>query len=782
MKKFSKIVSAVAAVSILLGQGSISSIAVMAAEEETHGHGAILMTEEQREAFHRVTEEVVDMRLNAYALERIADGGKQTRSVNGMTPAELGKEAVTAKDLKLQENYASVYSNYILPPSADNSGNNTFPVINNQGQSESCTVWALGYYQATNNIALVRGKNAKTGVNAAENRISPKFIYNLINGGQNTGTFAMDAMNVLCSYGAPSWSDCPGATTATISNYRTWNPDAEVWESALQNKINRSTYITLDPEDTTSFDVIRKAILNGYVVSFSTNFDGWSYKTSKEPVKEQVCTSVNGNSGAHMLTIVGYDDTLWADINGNNVKDAGETGAFKIANSWGTGYKNDGYTWLSYDALKETSSITGANNRNREGAIWGDEVYFLEPKVTYQPSLVAELTMNTARRNQIGLEFGVSSVAETNPTLTRSAAEYVSYYDENVSFTNDNSIAFNKTMYGNGNNENYNFTSGMTAEDGTFSFDLTPLINEYFAQNTVDRSALKFYVLLTDETADGKATVLKSFKMHDRENNLTAISAQSNLSADGTTVTATVSYSAVAAPENLTAAVVNGALNISWDAVSGAAGYEVEINGDRYTTATNTYTRTAVTPGRLYHIRVRTKDLNTASDWGEYLNLSYCKYGDVNRDGRIDGSDMEIVYEKAMDNIELDSEQLILADVDGDGEITMMDVREITRYINNNVATGNIGVVTTFTNSNRAVKLLKYGDVNRDGEITQEDATQIMQHFMNPTTVPFDNEQFILADVDGNGIITNFDAIAAMKYVNTGEVFPVGTYAAFYAD
>ena len=770
MKKFSKIVSAVAAVSILLGQGSISSIAVMAAEEETHGHGAILMTEEQREAFHRVTEEVVDMRLNAYALERIADGGNQTRSVNGMTPAELGKEAVTAKDLKLQENYASVYSNYILPPSADNSGNNTFPVIDNQGQSESCTVWALGYYQATNNIALVRGKNAKTGVNAAENRISPKFIYNLINGGQNTGTFAMDAMNVLCRYGAPSWSDCPGATTATISNYRTWNPDAEVWESALENKINRSTYITLDPEDTTSFDVIRKAILNGYVVSFSTNFDGWSYKTSKEPVKEQVCTSVNGNSGEHMLTIVGYDDTLWADINGNNVKDAGETGAFKIANSWGAGYNNDGYTWLSYDALKETSSITGANNRNREGAIWGDEVYFLEPKVTYQPSLVAELTMNTARRNQIGLEFGVSSVAETNPTLTRPA----------VSITDDSYIAFNKTMYGKGNRENYNFTSGMTAEDGTFCFDLTPLINEYFAQNTVDREELKFYVLLTDETADGKATVLKSFKMHDRENNLTATSAQSNLSADGTTVTATVSYSAVAAPENLTAAVINGALNISWDAVSGAAGYEVEINGDRYTAATNTYTRTAVTPGRLYHIRVRTKDLNTASDWGEYLNLSYCKYGDVNRDGRIDGSDMEIVYEKAMDNIELDSEQLILADVDGDGEITMMDVREITRYINNNVATGNIGVVTTFTNSNRAVKLLKYGDVNRDGEITTADQTLVFDSANG--NISLDNEQYVLADVDGNGKINVSDVTFVYNFINSGQKFPAGTYAAFYAD
>ena len=268
--------------------------------------------------------------------------------------------------------------------------------------------------------------------------------------------------------------------------------------------------------------------------------------------------------------------------------------------------------------------------------------------------------------------------------------------------------------------------------------------------------------------------------MHDRENNLTATSAQSNLSADGTTVTATVSYSAVAAPENLTAAVVNGALNISWDAVSGAAGYEVEINGDRYTAATNTYTRTAVTPGRLYHIRVRTKDLNTASDWGEYLNLSYCKYGDVNRDGRIDGSDKTLLLEYISGTLTLDSEQEVLSDLDGDDEITPHDGQLMAQYINNNVATGNIGVVTTFTNSNRAVKLLKYGDVNRDGEITTADQTLVFDSANG--NISLDNEQYVLADVDGNGKINVSDVTFVYNFINSGQKFPAGTYAAFYAD
>lgn len=35
------------------------------------------------------------------------------------------------------------------------------------------------------------------------------------------------------------------------------------------------------------------------------------------------------------MTLVGYNDNIWVDINGNGIVDNGEKGAFKIANSWG---------------------------------------------------------------------------------------------------------------------------------------------------------------------------------------------------------------------------------------------------------------------------------------------------------------------------------------------------------------------------------------------------------------------------------------------------------------
>ncbi len=47
---------------------------------------------------------------------------------------------------------------------------------------------------------------------------------------------------------------------------------------------------------------------------------------------------LNGYDGSHAMTIVGYNDAVWTDINSNGVIDAGEKGAFRIANSWGTGW------------------------------------------------------------------------------------------------------------------------------------------------------------------------------------------------------------------------------------------------------------------------------------------------------------------------------------------------------------------------------------------------------------------------------------------------------------
>lgn len=62
------------------------------------------------------------------------------------------------------------------------------------------------------------------------------------------------------------------------------------------------------------------------------------------------------SSGSHSYTIVGYDDTIKCDINGDGfINPNSEIGAFKIVNSWGDDWDNNGFLWVMYDTIYRES-------------------------------------------------------------------------------------------------------------------------------------------------------------------------------------------------------------------------------------------------------------------------------------------------------------------------------------------------------------------------------------------------------------------------------------------
>ena len=82
---------------------------------------------------------------------------------------------------------------------------------------------------------------------------------------------------------------------------------------------------------------------------------------NKDYVGEYIVTKTTGMSkGAHRITIVGYNDDIWVDINGNGKVEAAEKGAFKIANSYGSNKHNNGFVWMSYDAVNNVSALSEA--------------------------------------------------------------------------------------------------------------------------------------------------------------------------------------------------------------------------------------------------------------------------------------------------------------------------------------------------------------------------------------------------------------------------------------
>lgn len=225
--------------------------------------------------------------------------------------------------------------------------------------------------------------------------------------------------------------------------------------------------------------------------------------------------------------------TLGLDVNGNGQRDIGEVGAFKIANSWGSSWGHGGYIWLLYDALDTKTSIPNVNNQTgRTAAFWEGLVYFLEPKVSYTPLILAQVGINTARRSQLGVKIGFSNITTNSPNVIRSVAEYGDIYN----MGSDSSVAFNFPK------GNKNFSGGNIAEEGIFTFDLTPIVidycnshKDYFTGNCDSR----LYIQIIDNKSDMYENRLTSFKVIDRINNVISnVSSGLPLSANGSTVTA----------------------------------------------------------------------------------------------------------------------------------------------------------------------------------------------------------------------------------------------------
>ena len=108
---------------------------------------------------------------------------------------------------------------------------------------------------------------------------------------------------------------------------------------------------------------IKKKLAEGKVLvtmSDSDYYDNFTLSATRkgEPFPEQVIyqNKVGYDSMNHALTIVGYDDDIEYDINGDGKIDKKtEKGAFKIASSGGEYWGDNGFKWIMYDALYRES-------------------------------------------------------------------------------------------------------------------------------------------------------------------------------------------------------------------------------------------------------------------------------------------------------------------------------------------------------------------------------------------------------------------------------------------
>ena len=116
--------------------------------------------------------------------------------VSSIAPNALSRARAKTEAAAVRRRVEAVPAAPSLPAAVDNSTLPYFPQIRSQGSQGSCTAWASCYYYNTYTQAFDEGYTVSGGDN--NHILSPAFMYNLINGGEDWGAstaFAVARLN-----------------------------------------------------------------------------------------------------------------------------------------------------------------------------------------------------------------------------------------------------------------------------------------------------------------------------------------------------------------------------------------------------------------------------------------------------------------------------------------------------------------------------------------------------------------------------------------------------------
>ena len=202
------------------------------------------------------------------------------------------------------------------------------PPIDSQGSMGSCTSWAISYYM----------KSMQEGIqNGVTLRLSPSYTYNQISQGICGGTDLETTLEILKNQGVSTWNTFPYSDTDC-----TTQPHSAAREEAANNKI--SDYKGLSGVNmvnemktllTQQIPIIISVTLSDQF-GRPDNFGNAAYREHAINYDKTAC---------HAMLVVGYSDM---------------TNAFKVVNSWGIQWGNEGFVWIDYQAFENVTNENSA--------------------------------------------------------------------------------------------------------------------------------------------------------------------------------------------------------------------------------------------------------------------------------------------------------------------------------------------------------------------------------------------------------------------------------------
>jgi len=480
---------------------------ILFANNTNYMKGLLPITKEELEYQNKTHAKVIGIKYNKIAHKRIDFYGKNGL-MRKIESVPLGSELEVIKNKNLSELSINKMMNEIpLPGAIDNSQLKFFPPIRSQGQLPSCAYFSGTYYAMTHMYALINNIDVK---NNGDNLIlSPKWMYNMLNNGNKVGGWYYWAYEIGMKHGCASWKEFP-----YDRNYREWSLDQQIWKNAIYRKFDSFGYID-HTNTSTGLYQMKQMLLNGYVLNFPTYIDSWNFKKISDDtdtnednafVGMECCYLVDGKRGYHGMTVVGYNDHIWVDINENQNIDQGEKGALKIANSWGTNWKEQGFSWMAYDALRDESNVEGSpSGYRRMTGFYPCRAHWVIAKKGYSPEVIGGFTLKHSQRNELMVTLGVGDISETKPSAL---------WMPGILNYSGGPYAFDGTR---------------VACEGHFVFDFTELYSKNYD------SAKRWFISIHDSSLYHPAKLLY-FELTDIENNLSIPSKNALKTVDQATI------------------------------------------------------------------------------------------------------------------------------------------------------------------------------------------------------------------------------------------------------
>ena len=388
------------------------------------------------------------------------------------------------------------------PDHVNNAETPYFPPVFNQ-DGGSCGSASRICYMFSHELNAYRGLDGKN----PDNYYPSHFVWLLTCGNSGKEDFVMHVGVPSASvYGGQTYSKLFGYQEETYPDFG-WMQGYDKWYSGMFNRMISTANFPLSVKTEEGREAVKNWLWNhngdnsfhaGGLAGIGVASGGDWQPIPKTPANDEAGVTgkyyVNkwGTSVDHALTIVGYDDRIEFDLNGNGVygeESADERGAWIIVNSWSQWWCNGGFIYCPY--------AHGGAWFNQNGTMgdswWYPEVYNV--RKDYRPLRTIKIKMDYSRRSELFLSGGVS--ADLNATEPEASQAFDHFKYAGDGRNGDSIPAPEVPMLG-------RWADGkLHDEPMEFGYDLTDL-SDKFDQN----APLKyFFTIQTKGTAVGSGHI-----------------------------------------------------------------------------------------------------------------------------------------------------------------------------------------------------------------------------------------------------------------------------------